>query len=104
MIVVKCKISDAHHAIYRDLNQITSSKLRIGVYTFDTRGCKYPDRTMSSLPIDVQQIRDRLQVNRSILNPIYIDNKEDRSRNENRTHLLRTKGGYPVVPGYSSVQ
>ena len=33
MIVVKCEISDAHHAIYRDLNQVTSSKLRMGVYT-----------------------------------------------------------------------
>ena len=52
-----------HPAIYRDLNQTTASKLRIGVYTFGTRGCKYPDRTMSSLPIDVQQIHDRLQVN-----------------------------------------
>ena len=96
MIVVKCEISDAHHAIYRDLNQITETKLHIGVYTFDTRGCKYSDRTMSSLPIDVQQICDRLQVNKSILDPIYIDNKEDRVRTENRTHLLRTKGGYPV--------
>ena len=40
MIILKCKISDAHHAIYRDLNQTTETKLRIGVYTFDTRGCK----------------------------------------------------------------
>ena len=96
MIVVKCEISDAHHAIYRDLNQITATKLRIGVYTFDTRGCKYPDRTMSSLPIDIQQIHERLQVNKSISNPIYVDNKEDQVRTENRPHLLRTKGGYPV--------
>ena len=71
MVIVKCEISDAHHAIYRDLNQTTATKLRIGVYTFDTRGCKYPDRTMSSLPIDVQQIHEWLKVNRSILNPIY---------------------------------
>ena len=99
MIVLKCEISDAHHAIYRDLNQITSAKLRIGVYTFDTRGCKYPDRSMSSIPIDVQQIRDRLQVDRSVRDPIYIDNKEDRSRNESRPHLLRTRGGYPVAKG-----
>ena len=96
MIVVKCEISDAHHAIYRDLNQTTATKLRIGVYTFDTRGWKYQDRTMSSFLIDVQQIRDRLQVNKSILNPIYTDNKEDRARPENRPHLIRTKGGYPV--------
>ena len=46
--------------------------------------------------MDVQQIRDRLQVNMSILNPIYIDDKEDRVRLENRPHLLRAKGGYPV--------
>ena len=78
MIFVKFKISDAHHAIYRDLNQTTSTRLRIGVYTLDTRGCKYPDRTMSSLPVDVQQIWDRLHVNTSISNPIYIDDKEDR--------------------------
>ena len=96
MIIVKCKISDAHHALFRDLNQTTSTRLPIGVYTFDNRGCKYPDRTMSSLPVDVQQIRDRLQVNKSILNPIYIDDKEDRVRPENRPHLLRAKGGYPV--------
>ena len=51
---------------------------------------------MSSLPIDVQQIRDRLQVNKSILNPIYIDKKYDRVRTEHQPHLLRTKGGYPV--------
>ena len=96
MIVVKCEISDAHHAIYRDLNQTTATKLHIGVYKFDTRGCKYPDRTMSGLPIDVQQIHDRLQVNKSILNPIYVDDKENRVRVENRPHLLRTKDGYPV--------
>ena len=96
MIVVKCEISDAHHEIYRDQNQTTATKLRIGVYTFDTRGCKYPDRTMSSLPIDIQQIHERLQVNKSISKPIYVDNKEDRVRAENRPHLLRTKGGYPV--------
>ena len=96
MIIVKCQISDDHHAVYRAFNQTVSKRLRIGVYTFDTRGCKYPDRTMSSLPVDVQQIRDHLQVNTSILNPIYIGDKEDRVRQENRSHRLRAKGGYPV--------
>ena len=42
MIIVKCEISDAHHAIYRDLNQTTATKLRIGVYTFDTRAASTP--------------------------------------------------------------
>ena len=34
MIVVQCELSDAHYAIYRELNQIVATKLRIGVYTF----------------------------------------------------------------------
>ena len=98
MIIVKCKRSEAFHAIYRALNQTVSTRLRIGVYTFDIKGCKYPDRTISSLPVDVQQIRDSLQVNTSVLNPIYIDNKEDRVRPENRAHRhrLQSKDGYPV--------
>ena len=69
-------MSDAHHAIYRALNQTVSNKLRIGVYSFDTLGCKYPDRTLSSLPVDVQQIRDRLRINNAIANPIYVDVRE----------------------------
>ena len=106
MIIVRCKISDAHHAIYRDLNQTVATRLRIGVYIFDVRGCQYSDRTLSSLPIDVQQIRDRLQVNRSITNPIYVDNKEDRARNEDRPHRTRMRGGYPVekVIGMADLQ
>ena len=35
-------------------------------------------------------------MNKSISNPIYFDNKEDRARPESRPHLLKTKGGYPV--------
>ena len=59
---------------------------------FDVRDCKYPDRTLSSLPI-----KDRLQVNLSIKNPIYIDIKNDRTRAEDRQHLSKKlKRGYPV--------
>ena len=32
---------------------------------------------------DIQQIRDKLQINKSV-RPIYIDVKEDRARNEER--------------------
>ena len=96
MIIVQCKVSDAHHAIYRDLNQTVATKLRIGVYVFDIRVCKYPDRTLCSLPIDIQQIKERLQINRSITNPVYVDNKEDRARNEDRPHLTKIRSGYPV--------
>ena len=48
MIIVQCELSDAHHAIYRDLNQIVATILRLSAYVFDVRGCKYPDRTISS--------------------------------------------------------
>ena len=60
MIIAQCKLSDAHHAIYRDLNQIVATRLRFSAYVFDVRGCKYPDRTVCNLPTNVQQIRDRL--------------------------------------------
>ena len=97
MLIIQCKLSDAHHAIYRDLNQVAATRLRISVYVFDVRGCKYPDRTVSGVPINVQQIRERLQVNLNIKNPIYIDMKSDRARVEDRQHhKKKMKGGYPV--------
>ena len=46
MILVQCKLSDAHHAIYRVLNQIVATRLRLSAYVFDVRGCKYPDRKL----------------------------------------------------------
>ena len=73
MIFVQCKIGDAHHAIYRELNQIVATRLRLSAYVFDLRGCKYPDRTVSGLTINIQQIRERLQVNLNIKNHVYID-------------------------------
>ena len=97
MILIQCKLSDAHHAIYRELNQIVATRLRLSAYVFDLRGCKYPDRTVSGLPINIQQIRERLQVNLNIKNPVYIDIKADRARAEDRQHhSKRLKGGYPV--------
>ena len=96
MVIVQCKKSDAHHAIYRDLNQTVATKLRIGVYTFHTRGCKYPDRTLCSLSIDIQQIRDRLRIKTSIMDQVYIDVKENRSSQEDRPHINKVRGGYPV--------
>ena len=91
MIIAQCELSDAHHAIYRELNQTVLTRLRIGVYTFDTRGCKNPDRTLCSLPVDIQQIRDRLRVNTAVVNPVYIDIKEHRSRQEDRPHINKKR-------------
>ena len=38
MIIVQCELSDAHNAIYRTLNQVVATKLRLGAYVFDMRG------------------------------------------------------------------
>ena len=97
IVIVQCEFSDAHHAIYRDLNQIVATRLQLGAYVLDVRGCKYPDRTICSLPINIQQIKDRLRITVSIKNPIYIDTKCDRARTEDRKHTSKKlKGGYPV--------
>ena len=97
MVNVQCELSDAHHAIYRDLNQIVATRLQLGAYVLDVRGCKYPERTICSLPINIQQIKDRLRVNLSIKNPIYIDIKSDIARTKDRHYISKkVKGGYPV--------
>ena len=97
LIIVQCNLSDAYHAIYRTMNQVVATRLRVGAYVFDVRGCKYPDRTLCSLPINIQQIKDRLRVNLSIENTVYMDIKIDRVRAEDRKHLRKkVKGGYPV--------
>ena len=38
MIIVQNELSDAHHEIYRDLNQIVATRLRLGAHVFDVRG------------------------------------------------------------------
>ena len=58
-------------------NQIVATRLRLSAYVFDVIGCKYPDRTISSLPINIQQIKDKLRLNLSIKNPVYIDIQSD---------------------------
>ena len=104
MGIVHCELSDAHHAIYRELNQTVATRLRLSAYVFDMRGCKYRDRTVSSFPINIQQIRDRLQVNLSIKNPIYIDIKSDRARAEFRQHISKKLISKADVPTYQETR
>ena len=40
---------------------------------------------------------NKLKVNKSVRNPIYIDVKEDRARNKGRRHVSRVQGGYLVA-------
>ena len=112
MIILQCEFCDAHQAIYRILNQTVATRLRIGVYVFDHDGCQYPDRTMCGEAIDTRLFANNAIVNKSILNPIFIDVKKDRARRESRNHLSKVQEGYPVarilgttdIPRYREMQ
>ena len=56
------------------------------MYVFDKEGCIYPDKTASKTPLNMKVLRDMFPVNRSIIRPKYIDNKENRKRNIARKH------------------
>ena len=96
MISVQCQLVTAHQAIYRMLNHIAAARLRIGVYVFDQDGCQYPDRTMNYEPIDTRLFSNNARVNRSVVNPVFVDVKEGRARAEERRHVSKIQGGYPV--------
>ena len=96
MMIVQCQLITAHQAIYRTLNQTAATRLRIGVYVFDQDGCQYPDRTMKHEPIDTRLFANNSRVNKLILNPMFIDVKKDRARAEDRPHISKIQGGYPV--------
>ena len=97
MIILQAEFCDAHQAIYRTLNQTVATRLRIGVYVFDHDECQYPDRTMCGEAIDTKLFANNSSVNDSVLNPFFIDVKEDRMRTEYRTHISKAQGGYPVA-------
>ena len=79
------------------LNQTAATKLRVGVYIFDYDGCQYPDRTMCYEPLDTRLFANNARVNRSIMNPVFIDIKETRARTEGRQYVSKIQGGYPVA-------
>ena len=97
MILVQCEFRDAHQASYRTLNQTVATRLRLGVYVFDHDGCQYPDRTMYNEAIDTRLFANNSKVNKNVLHPIFIDVKEDRARREDRSHVSKVQGGYPVA-------
>ena len=96
MIIEQCQLVTAHQAIYRMLNQTAATRVRIGVYVFDHDGCQYPDRTICYEPIDTRLFANNSRVNKLILNPVFIDIKEDRARAEERRHVSKIERGYPV--------
>ena len=97
MKIAQCQLVTAHQAIYRMLNQTAATRLRIGVYVFDHDGCQYPDRTMCYEPIDSRLFANDSSVNKLILDPVFIDVKEDRARAEERQQVSKIEGGYPVA-------
>ena len=97
MLIAQCQLATAHQAIYRTLNQTVATRLRIGVYVFDHDGCQYPDRTMCHVPIDTRLFANNSRVNKLVLDPIFVDIKEDRARIEERQHVSKIEGGYPVA-------
>ena len=52
---------------------------------------------MCSEAIDTRLFANNSRVNKSVLNPIFIDVKEDRARMEGRFHISKVQGGYPVA-------
>ena len=53
-------------------------------------------RSVCYEPIDTRLFANNASVNRLILNPIFIDIKEDLARAEERLHVSKIEGGYPV--------
>ena len=96
MMIVQCQLVTAHQAIFRMLNQTAAIRLRIGVYVFDHDGCQYPGRTMCYEPIDTRLFANNARVNKLMLNPVFIDIKEDRATAEERQQVSKIEGGYPV--------
>ena len=62
-------------------------------------------------PIDTRLFANNSRVNKLILNPVFIDIKEDRARAEERQHVSKIQGGYPVsrlvgtteIPSYREI-
>ena len=70
--------------------------MRLSSYIFDEEGCVYPDKTARKTPLDANKLRATFKPNPTITNPILIDNKEERKREETRPHKKpRYKGGFP---------
>ena len=96
MMILNCKVRAAIYSIYHDLNNRVERRLRLSAYIYDEEGCVYPDKSAKKTPLDIKKLRSMFILNPNILNPVLIDNKEERKREETRLHKKpRYKGGFP---------
>ena len=96
IMILNCKERVANYSIYHELNNRVERRLRLSSYIFDEKGCVYPDKTARKTPLDANKLRAMFKPNPTFTNPILIDNKEERKREETRIHKKpRYKGGFP---------
>ena len=96
MIILNCKVKAANFSIYHDLNNKVERRLWLIAYIFDEEGYVYPDKTAKKIPLNVAALRVMFRPNPAIKNPILVDHKGERKREETRLHKKpRYKGGFP---------
>ena len=95
-MILNCKVRAANYSIYHDLKNRVERRLRLIAYIFDEEGCVYPDKTAKKTPLNVAVLREIFKPNLAITNPVLIDNKEERKREETRHNKKpKYKGGFP---------
>ena len=110
IMILNCKERAANYSVYHELNDRVERRLRMSAYFFDKGRCVYPDKSAKKTPLDTNRLRSTFIPNPIILNPIRVDPKEERKREETRLHKKpRYKGGFPkeikmgqiLMPPYS---
>ena len=95
MMILRSKAKPANYSIDHELNNRVEHRLRLSAYIFDEEGCVYQDKTASKTPLDVTKMRALFRPNPMIKNTKYVDNKEERKREETRQHMkVKYRGGY----------
>ena len=96
IMMLNCKVRAANNSVYHELKNRVERRLRLSVYIFDEEGCVYPDKSAKKTPLDINKLRVVFKPNPNIRDPILIDNKGERKREETRLHKKpRYKGGFP---------
>ena len=103
MMILNCKERVANYSVYHELNNRVERRIRLSANIFDEEGCVYPDKTARKTPLDANKLRTMFKPNPAITNPVLIDNKEERKREETRLHKKPSdRGVFPkeIKPPY----
>ena len=96
IMILNCRERAANYSVYHELNNRVERRLRLSAYIFDEEGCVYPDKSAKKTPLDTNRLRAMFIPNAIIRNPILVDHKEERKREETRLHKKpRYKDGFP---------